>query len=514
MKKISFLILSLLPFTVMAQSVPTLVADIITGAGSGSPKSIVALGNEIVFQASGSSQINLFRYKPSVGVTQITGAGAYSAIFDTKGSNWAPYGVVNSRVFFYAEYPPIWPAVTPSGGSTYSIAEGGIPQVVDSATASLDYTNSEAQTSLLSGKLYGWGFTPAGSGLCYINSTNHVTMAGLFNPFGFWEASEVTACNNKIFFIANMSGSTGFHELQMFDPGTSVFTLITIPSVIGDQLPLDLCGGDNNTLYFSANTASEGRELYSYSASGVLTKLTSLNGTADGVYNNTFPYKHHNIIKFGNAIYFAGCNGLNGYDLMKYDIAASTTSLVKDINPSTGSSKPTNFYIFNGKLYFTADNGTNGYELWVTDGTAANTVMVADINPGAANSSPSNFCAMGGEMYFCADNGTAGAELFSFSGSSSTGIGSTLESGNEAVAFPNPSTGSVTVSIDLPTTSNVSVILSDINGRQVYRSEERQYVAGKVNMTIPMQNRPAGIYLYKVVSGDAGIIATGKVSHE
>ena len=517
MKKIPLLALIFLPFAGIAQLVPTLVSDVNAGSDGSNPVAITALGNEIVFQAmNGSSNgLNLFRYKPGVGVAQISGTGAYSAIYDTYAPLWS-FGVINNRLFFLTRYAPVLPSPTPGNGSTYSLAEGGIPQVVDTGVASLvTVFNPDLQTALLGGKLYCWGTTTAGGfGLCYVNATNHLVLAAPFNPsFEYSFSSELTACNNKIFFTASISGST---ILYVFDPATNVFTAIDIPGSIGmDAAPRDLYGGDNNTLYFSAISSTDGRELYSYSAAGTVTKLTSLNTSADGVYKNPGDnFRSYNLIKFGNAIYFSGCNGLNGFDLMKYDLSTSTSSLIKDIALSTASSKPHSFYIYSGKLYFVADNGSSGNELWVTDGTAANTTMVSDINPGITGSSPNSFCTMGSKMYFAADNGTAGREIFSYSGTGTPGAVASLEYGNNVVAYPNPAAGAFTVSIDLAEAAGLSIQLSDINGKQVYRQEEQQYAIGTNKIVIPLQNFPAGVYFYSVFNAGLNRVASGKINHK
>ena len=46
-----------------------------------------------------------------------------------------------------------------------------------------------------------------------------------------------------------------------------------------------------------------------------------------------------------------------------------TTALVADINPSAGSSYPTQFAVFNNTLYFQtqADGNVHGGELWKVD---------------------------------------------------------------------------------------------------------------------------------------------------
>jgi ELWxxDGT repeat protein len=93
-----------------------------------------------------------------------------------------------------------------------------------------------------------------------------------------------------------------------------------------------------------------------------------------------------NFINFNNTLYFTADDATNGTELWKSDGTAAGTVLLKDINPGTNSSDPRNFFNFNNTLYFTARDATNGYELWKSDGTAAGTVLVKDIYPGTNGS--------------------------------------------------------------------------------------------------------------------------------
>lgn len=78
--------------------------------------------------------------------------------------------------------------------------------------------------------------------------------------------------------------------------------------------------------------------------------------------------------------------------------------LVKDINPGTGSSSPTEFTIYNNKIYFAANGGSSmgGLELWQSDGTSTGTVLVQDYNTGTGSSSPASFCVYNNYLYFAA----------------------------------------------------------------------------------------------------------------
>ena len=95
-------------------------------------------------------------------------------------------------------------------------------------------------------------------------------------------------------------------------------------------------------------------------------------------------------------------------ELWKSDGTAAGTVLVKDINPGSASSEPSNLTNVNGTLFFTADDGAHGIELWKSDGTAAGTVLVKDINPGSAGSDPPRLTNVNGTLFFSANDGTHG----------------------------------------------------------------------------------------------------------
>ncbi|MGJ5642397.1 T9SS type A sorting domain-containing protein [Formosa sp. S-31] len=96
-------------------------------------------------------------------------------------------------------------------------------------------------------------------------------------------------------------------------------------------------------------------------------------------------------------------------------------SLVKDINPGTGDSKPgvNGFFKFNNKLYFQANDSSGentggekyGSELWVTDGTEEGTMFVQDTREGSISGGPEGYFEFNGELYFSANSGS-GHELF------------------------------------------------------------------------------------------------------
>jgi ELWxxDGT repeat protein len=74
-------------------------------------------------------------------------------------------------------------------------------------------------------------------------------------------------------------------------------------------------------------------------------------------------------------LYFAADDASSGLELWQTDGSPIGTTLVKDINTSTRAASLQSITAFgaNGFLFF-ADDGVHGTEPWITDGTAAGTL--------------------------------------------------------------------------------------------------------------------------------------------
>ena len=205
--------------------------------------------------------------------------------------------------------------------------------------------------------------------------------------------------------------------------------------------------GDN--VFIVASDAATGRELWKTDGTPAGTVLVKdiLPGPNSSISVSG------NITDFNGAVYFAASNGtsvgLNGTELWKSDGTAAGTVMVKDINPGTPASSPTNFRAVGSTLYFSANSG-NGVELWKTDGTAAGTMLVKDINTTTttASSSPSNLTAVGSTLFFSASTGTTatpagqtGIELWKSDGTAA----GTVQVKDIASGFASSSPGSFQV---------------------------------------------------------------------
>jgi ELWxxDGT repeat protein len=184
-------------------------------------------------------------------------------------------------------------------------------------------------------------------------------------------------------------------------------------------------------------------------------KLTDLGVTLSQVY----PTIENNWGKsMSGAMYYASDDGVHGTELWRSDGKPEGTYMVKDINPGSVSSQPSEMTVFDGKLYFRASDGNNahGTELWCTDGTEAGTHMVKDISPGNGNSDPSGFTVVNGVLYFSASDGTTssshGTELWRTDGT---------EAGTKMVNDINPGKQ-----------SSSPTFLTDVNGTLFFAASD------------------------------------------
>lgn len=100
----------------------------------------------------------------------------------------------------------------------------------------------------------------------------------------------------------------------------------------------------------------------------------------------------------GDIAYFSAETATSGRELWVTDGTELGTRLVKDIYPGFLGSDPQELVIFDGYLFFTANDGVHSRELWVSDGSEAGTFMIIDLQ----YSTPGEFCPTGinGNLFF------------------------------------------------------------------------------------------------------------------
>ena len=120
--------------------------------------------------------------------------------------------------------------------------------------------------------------------------------------------------------------------------------------------------------------------------------------------SNYYPNYSQSYAMLNNVIYFAANDAIQGTELWRSDGTDAGTYMVKDIVRGSVSSSPIDITAANGKLYFAAFTPDNGYEPWVSDGTESGTQLLMDISPGVGSSYPLEFVALRDRVYFAAGN--------------------------------------------------------------------------------------------------------------
>ncbi len=159
-----------------------------------------------------------------------------------------------------------------------------------------------------------------------------------------------------------------------------------------------------NLIYFFASITGTGDVLLRTDGTAQGTVVVSdlkISGTPTWAKDLTFS---------GGKLFFSAYNQATGDELWTSD--GTSTRIVTDLRPGPGSSTPQNLTDVSGVLLFAADDGTSGLELWRSDGTAAGTRRLGDINPGLDSSSPGPFTIVGDRVFFGADDGRHGRELW------------------------------------------------------------------------------------------------------
>jgi ELWxxDGT repeat protein len=239
------------------------------------------------------------------------------------------------------------------------------------------------------------------------------TIAGTFaisnlNPLATKDAfpSKITDVGGIAYFFAD----DGIHGRELWkSDGTTSGTMLVAdinPGPAGSQQqpgsyadPVNV----NGTLYFVANDGQRGAELWKSNASG--TSLVKNINPGSGSSNVG------KLTAVGNTLYFTATDGANGIRLWK---TSGTAAGTVPLGPAHAN--PSNLTSVNGTLFFSAADETNGTELWKSNGTPAGTVLVRDIKSGSASSFPNELTNVNGTLFFSADDGISGRQLWKSSG--------------------------------------------------------------------------------------------------
>src|SRR4029453_15087897 len=145
--------------------------------------------------------------------------------------------------------------------------------------------------------------------------------------------------------------------------------------------------------FFSAFTSATGREAYVVNNGGNVSLIADLNpGAASSNPSQLFQFA-------GNLYFSAEVAGTR----FLFREAPSGTSDPVQVNLGTGVSDPRDFVTYSNKLYFNALDAADGRELFAmtVSGNNNETVSkVANLDGTSASSSPGDFFVFGQNLYF------------------------------------------------------------------------------------------------------------------
>jgi ELWxxDGT repeat protein/VCBS repeat-containing protein len=280
-----------------------------------------------------------------------------------------------------------------------------------------------------------------------------LTASGSNLYFVWYDATNNYSSFQQLWAIDNTT--TGAHEV---DPAVTATN--SGPSNLTDV---------NGTLYFQQNDGVHGAELWKTDGTNGGTAMVADVNPGSGSGGASL------MVGMGGYVYFVANDGTHGSELWKSDgIPGGTTVMVKDIGIADPNNDPSGSAFFEGtdlivvgnEIYFAADDSVyspyHGIELWKSDGTAAGTVLVKDIDPGSGSSSPTDFQVVNGVLYFKAYDGTSEG-IFTTDGTAAGTVELATDASQDYTAFGIIAPPTITAYNDGFSTTETTAIGAGLN---------------------------------------------------
>ena len=385
-----------------------MVKDISPGSSSSSPFGFSNLGNQVVFTAN----------NPSTGYELYLTDGSPAGTVQIKDIQSGPEGglpywltpISRNKVLFSCSDgdqqhgTELWETDGTATGT--QLFRDLSPQFTTKSASPRELTSVNGKTLLFAADDGHHGielWKTDASGTSMVIDLNRGTKGS--NPSGFypfWNGSKTITL-----FQAN-NGNIGT-ELWKTD-GTLAGTQLVMDTRVGAQssnpTQMILCG---DQVLFTANNGVHGTELWGTNGrtTGMVKDLRAGSGSSDP----------QSLTLSNGRVFFSANTTSSGRELYVTDGTLAGTALVKDINPGTSNSSPSNLVSFSyyhdvDRIVFTASDGLYGTELWVSDGTATGTYLLDDTYPGPGSGSPGQLTVGDGHLYFVSNNGVDGRELW------------------------------------------------------------------------------------------------------
>ena len=396
-----------------SSSNPSMVYDIVSGAGSSNPLYLGSVGTTLYFNAIGGavSGYELWQFDTTSTASSSNPSLVYDIIIGSDGSYPMYLESVGTTLYFQANDgtngQELWQFDTTSTASSsnpslvYNIWPGGhsYPTHLGAVGTTLYFQADD-------GRGYGrelWQFnTTSGA-----SSGNPSMVQDFLIGVEGSEPNYPQAVGTSLYFVIEQSVGGGLWMLDTSAPSAiSSELILPTPRTISFFDPQSSCLTEE--VYGDKVYASTEHGLWQMdpaSKSGIVV-AHGMGGCHSEIIGDTM---YH-------SVYFDGI----GYELWKYNFTNGAEELVYDINSGSGDSAPEYLESVGTTLYFQADDGggQQGRELWKFETTStsssSNPSMVYDIRYGSLDSNPNDLTAVGSTLYFQATDGTNGNELWQF----------------------------------------------------------------------------------------------------
>lgn len=365
-----------------------ILADVLPGALSSSPRSFRRVGNQIFFPAYRSDvHEELFVTDGTAAGTRLVadihpGASVTSNIQDL----WA----IGSRLFMRAEdgrhgMEP-WVSDGTANGTNLlvDILHRGVGSEATGFTRFGQRFVFAAQDGVHGRELWISDGTTAGTTLV----ADLVAGSGSSNPRDMYE------WRGRLWFSAE-------------DPIEGRKLWVSDGSAIGTQ-PWVLPGRGSLTGEFASFREVGDRLAFWFMDDNVSAELWVTDGSPAGTsqldFNPGVSGRAGPLARLGDYLYFAGVDLQRGLGLWRTDGTLAGTTLVVDISPALPGGHLENLVAIDGRLWFAGSDVSkpvpSGVEPWISDGTAAGTHQLIDIEPGLAGSDPHSFVWFADRIWF------------------------------------------------------------------------------------------------------------------
>lgn len=239
---------------------------------------------------------------------------------------------------------------------------------------------------------------------------SHVVDLAELGALGSVTASGIAVTTEGAWLFTYGTDELGDKYLQLWFGNNDGFSLkATFPTTVTD---VDFLVALGDRILFPAYSSTEGMELWQARAAEVSVVKDIYEAEGGGS-------QPQDGVVIDNILYFHAYNPDYGRELWRSDGTEAGTTMVKDINPGTGSSliipfsaNTPLFHVLGDYFYFFANDGTHGEELWRSDGTEAGTTLVADAIPGSGDIDPRELIVHGDHLYFPGNTADVGREIW------------------------------------------------------------------------------------------------------